>query len=126
VTKRKNKHLLNTSGAVLFQEKVPKNYWGEVVFAVAYMINRLPSHILENKVLLKPLKENSLTLRSQMASLLEYLGAQLLYISTAKIETNLIPGMLDVSFVVIQQLKKVTSVIGFHLKNCISQLITLM
>jgi len=54
-----------------------------------------------------------------MASFLEYLGAQLLYISTTKIETNLILGLLDVSFLVIHQLKKVTSVITLHLKNCI-------
>jgi len=117
VIERKNRHLLNTTRALLFQEKVLKNYWGEAVLTVAYMINRLPSHILENKSPFKTLQIFSLTLRSQMASFLEYLGAPLFCISTTKIETNLIPGLLDLSFLVIQQLKKATSVIGFSSKK---------
>jgi len=52
-----------------------------------------------------------------MATFLENLGAKLLYISTTKIETNMIPRLLDVSLLVIRLLKKVISVIALHLKN---------
>lgn len=49
VAERKNGHLLNTTRALLFQGDVPKSYWGEAVLAASYMINRLPTRILDNK-----------------------------------------------------------------------------
>ena len=49
VAKRKNSHLLYTTRALLFQGDVPKSYWGEVVLIATYMINRLPSQILDFK-----------------------------------------------------------------------------
>ncbi|KAL3516705.1 hypothetical protein ACH5RR_023607 [Cinchona calisaya] len=49
VVERKNGHLLNTTRALLFQENIPKSYWGEAVPNATYMINRLPSRALDNK-----------------------------------------------------------------------------
>ncbi|RVW82043.1 Retrovirus-related Pol polyprotein from transposon TNT 1-94 [Vitis vinifera] len=49
VAERKNGHLLNTTRALLFQGNVPKSYWGEVVLIATYMINRIPSRVLDNK-----------------------------------------------------------------------------
>ncbi|RVX16318.1 Retrovirus-related Pol polyprotein from transposon TNT 1-94 [Vitis vinifera] len=56
VAERKNGHLLNTTRALLFQGNVPKSYWGEVVLTATYMINRIPSRVLDNKSPIKILK----------------------------------------------------------------------
>ena len=56
VTKRKNGHLLNTTRALLFQGNASKSYWGEVVLTTTYMINRIPSQVLDNKSLVEVLK----------------------------------------------------------------------
>ncbi|RVW51913.1 Retrovirus-related Pol polyprotein from transposon TNT 1-94 [Vitis vinifera] len=49
LAERKNGHLLNTTRALLFQGNVPKSYWGEAVLTATYMINRIPSRVLDNK-----------------------------------------------------------------------------
>ena len=49
VAERKNGHLLNTTWVLLFQGNVPKSYWGEAVLTATYMINRIPSWVLDNK-----------------------------------------------------------------------------
>ncbi|XP_029129864.1 uncharacterized protein LOC109816369 isoform X2 [Cajanus cajan] len=46
VAERKNRHLLEVTRALLFQMSVPKNYWGEAVLTATYLINRLPTRIL--------------------------------------------------------------------------------
>ncbi|RDX72447.1 hypothetical protein CR513_48069, partial [Mucuna pruriens] len=42
----KNRHLLEVARALLFQMSVPNVYWGEVVLTVTYLINRLPTRVL--------------------------------------------------------------------------------
>ncbi|KAL6347733.1 hypothetical protein AAG906_026262 [Vitis piasezkii] len=54
--KRKNGHLLNTTQTLLFQGNVPKSYWGEAVLTATYMINRIPSRVLDNKSPIEILK----------------------------------------------------------------------
>ncbi|KAJ9705809.1 hypothetical protein PVL29_003762 [Vitis rotundifolia] len=49
VAERKNGYLLNKTRALLFQGNVPKSYWGEAVLTATYMINRIPSQVLDNK-----------------------------------------------------------------------------
>lgn len=49
VAERKNRHLLETTRALLFQNNVPKTYWGEAVLTSTYVINRLPSKVLGSK-----------------------------------------------------------------------------
>lgn len=49
VAERKNGHLLDQTRAMLFQNKVPKKFWGEAVLTASYLINRLPSSVLDSK-----------------------------------------------------------------------------
>ena len=46
MAERKNCHLLECTQALLFQQNVPKSYWGEAVLTSAYVINRIPSRVL--------------------------------------------------------------------------------
>ena len=47
IAERKNRHLLETARALLFTHNLPKTFWGEAVLTSAYLINKLPSRILE-------------------------------------------------------------------------------
>ncbi|KOM56062.1 hypothetical protein LR48_Vigan10g195400 [Vigna angularis] len=46
IAERKNRHLLEVTRALLFQMSVPKIYWGEAVLTATYLINRLPTRVL--------------------------------------------------------------------------------
>ncbi|CAN1158567.1 Retrovirus-related Pol polyprotein from transposon TNT 1-94 [Linum perenne] len=46
IAERKNRHLLETARALLFTKNVPKYLWGEAVLTATYLINRLPSRVL--------------------------------------------------------------------------------
>ncbi|KAK2433017.1 putative mitochondrial protein [Trifolium repens] len=49
VAERKNGHLLNQTRALLFQNNVPKSFWGEAVLTATHLINRLPTRVLKSK-----------------------------------------------------------------------------
>ena len=46
VAERKNRHLLEVARSMMFQMNVPKYLWSEAVLTAAYLINRMPSRIL--------------------------------------------------------------------------------
>ena len=46
VTKRKNRHLLEIVRALLFHMHVPKHFWADVVSTACFLINRIPSSVL--------------------------------------------------------------------------------
>ncbi|XP_019225056.1 PREDICTED: uncharacterized protein LOC109206664 [Nicotiana attenuata] len=46
VAERKNRHLLDTTRALLFQIKFPKQFWADAVSTTYFLINRMPSSVL--------------------------------------------------------------------------------
>ena len=46
---RKYMHLLEMARVLRFQSGLPFKYWGECILKAAYLINRLPTHVLHNK-----------------------------------------------------------------------------
>ena len=49
VSERKNRHLLEMTRILLFQNHVPKIFWSDTVLTSTYLINRLPSSVLNFK-----------------------------------------------------------------------------
>ncbi len=50
VAERKNRHLLETARALLFQNKVPKYFWADAVSTASFLINRMPSAVLDDDI----------------------------------------------------------------------------
>ena len=46
VVERKNRHLLETARTLLFQLHVPKHFWTDNVSTACFLINRMPSSVL--------------------------------------------------------------------------------
>ena len=47
VDKRKNRHLLETAKALLFQMHAPKHFWADAISTTCFLINRMPSSVLK-------------------------------------------------------------------------------
>ncbi|RVW39495.1 Retrovirus-related Pol polyprotein from transposon RE1, partial [Vitis vinifera] len=49
VAERKNRHLMEVARSLMIASNVPKQLWGEAVLTETYLINRMPSRILQFK-----------------------------------------------------------------------------
>jgi hypothetical protein len=49
LAERKNRHLLDVTRSLMFAMNVPKYLWSEAIMTAAYLINRMPSRVLEHK-----------------------------------------------------------------------------
>ena len=58
VAEHKNRHLLETARALLFQMNVSKPFWADAVSIACFLINRMPSSVLHGEIPYKILFPN--------------------------------------------------------------------
>ena len=71
-----------------FKANASKSYWGEAVLTTTYLINRIPSRVLDNKSPVEVLKSLYPHFRTSNGLTPRVLGALHLFMSTTNIETS--------------------------------------
>jgi hypothetical protein len=56
VAERKNRHLLEVTRCMMMSMNIPKQFWGQAVLRATYLINRMPSRVLDWKSPIEMLK----------------------------------------------------------------------
>ena len=62
IAKCKNKHLLEVAQAMMFYMNILKYLWGDAILTVSYLINRMPTKILQYTTPLECLKKSISTI----------------------------------------------------------------
>ena len=94
VAERKNRHLVETTRTILIHGDVPQYFWGDVVLSACYLINRMPSSVLDNKFLI--LFYFHMTLSTLY--LPKFLGPHVLFIILVLVLINYLLSHTNVSF----------------------------
>ncbi|CAL2248738.1 unnamed protein product [Prunus armeniaca] len=105
VAERKNRDLLEKTRALMFQMNVPKKFWSQGVLTAAYLINRLPSRVLDFKSPYEVMKGKKFNLSHLMV-----FGCTCLFTFNLLIVINLIQGLSSAYSWDILHLKKGISV----------------
>ncbi|KAG7559405.1 Integrase catalytic core [Arabidopsis thaliana x Arabidopsis arenosa] len=71
VAERKNRHLMEVARSMMFHTNVPKRFWSDAVVLACYLINRIPTKILQDSSPFEVNKGISLNLRVSRACLLD-------------------------------------------------------
>ena len=50
VAERKNRHLIEIARTLLLHSNVPFRFWGDAILTACYLINRMPSSVLQNQI----------------------------------------------------------------------------
>jgi len=50
IAERKNRHLVKTTRTLLIHGGVPQYFWGDAILSACYLINRMSSSVLKNKI----------------------------------------------------------------------------
>ena len=58
MAERKNRHIIETTRALLIGARVPQYYWVDVVTFAVYLINRMPSQVLSFSIPLQALTQH--------------------------------------------------------------------
>ena len=46
VAERRNRHSLEVARSIIFTTNVPKQFWGDSILTACYLINRMPTRVL--------------------------------------------------------------------------------
>ena len=55
---RKNRHILETTRALLINAHVPNRYWSDAVATAVHLLNRMPTKVLQFQTLVKVLSDH--------------------------------------------------------------------
>ena len=97
MTKRKNRHLVETARTLLLHHMVPQRFWGDAILATCYLINRMPSSVLHDKIPHSIIFPNQLSFAFPFMSLVVFVLSIFLLLD----KTSIQPKPRSVSFLVI-------------------------
>ena len=106
VTERKHCHLLDMARTLMFNMHVPKQYCADAILTAYYLINRMPSYVLNNKVSFSMLHPCL-----SPFSLPRVFGCSALFTTWNLIQISWLLYLLSVYLLVILELKKAIVII---------------
>jgi len=93
VTERNNRHLVKTTHTLLIHGGVAQKFWGDVILSACYLINHIPSSVLNNKIPYSILFSHELI---HISYLLNFLGIVALFIILVLVLINYLLGHTNV------------------------------